>query len=73
MCQGSTDTDKDTDTEKVGDRYIVTDRATDTITDTAGSQLLSKTFDIFLCLTTNLLFSLELKLKKISRSEARRP
>ena len=57
MSQGSTETDKDTD--KVRDRYTetFTDKATDTVTnkntdtvtdrDTAGSQLLSKTFDIF--------------------------
>ena len=52
----STDTDKDTDTDKVTD--TVTDKDTDTdtvtvtdkvtVTDTAGSQLLSKTFDIFI-------------------------
>ena len=38
MSQGSTETDTDT----------VTVTVTDTVTDTAGSQLLSNTFDIFI-------------------------
>ena len=54
MSQGSTD--KDTDTDKVTDK--ATDKDTDTVTDkvtvtdTAGSQLLSKTFEFFLSETT---------------------
>ena len=40
MSQGSTETDTVTD--------IDTDTDKDTVTDTAGSQLLSKTFDIFI-------------------------
>ena len=48
MSQGSTDTDTvtDIDTDTVTDTDTNTNK--DTVTDTAGSQLLSKTFDIFL-------------------------